>query len=329
MNQPASTDPTHEWLRVAVLDDYQGVALGSGPWAQLPAGAAVTCFADHLDDDDALVERLAPYPVVVAMRERTPFPARVLERLPGLRLLVTTGMGNRSIDLDAARDLGIVVSGTAGLESPTAELTWALILGLARHVAEEDTALRAGRWQTTVGTDLEGATLGVVGLGRLGGRVAGIGKAFGMRVLAWSQNLQPARAAAAGVEAVSKEELFADADFLTVHLVLSDRTRGLVSAADLARMKPTAYLVNTSRGPIVDEDALAAALREGRIAGAGLDVFSVEPLPAGHPLRSAPRTLLSPHLGYVTERTYRLFFEDVVADIAAFAAGEPVRVLNP
>jgi phosphoglycerate dehydrogenase-like enzyme len=207
-------------------------------------------------------------------------------------------------------------------------MTWALILGLVRHVAEEDRAVREGRWQTTVGTDLEGATLGVVGLGRLGGQVATIGKAFGMRVVAWSQNLKLARAAEVGVEAVSKDELFSTADVVTVHLVLSERSQGLVSAADLARMKPTAYLVNTSRGPIVDELALTSALEDGRIAGAGLDVFSVEPLPHDHPLRRAPRTLLSPHLGYVTENTYRVFFAGVVADIAGFAAGTPQRVLH-
>jgi phosphoglycerate dehydrogenase-like enzyme len=313
---------------VAVLDDYQGAALSFGPWDRLEGTAEVTCFADHLSDEDALVERLTPFPVIVAMRERTAFPASVLERLPALRLLVTTGMGNRSIDLAAAGRLGVVVSGTAGLNSPTAEMTWALILGLVRHVAEEDRSIREGRWQTTVGTDLDGATLGVVGLGRLGSQVASIGKAFGMRVIAWSQNLQPGRAAEVGVEAVSKEELFSTADVVTVHLVLSERSQGLVSAADLARMKPTSYLVNTSRGPIVDELALAGVLAEGGIAGAGIDVFSVEPLPADHPLRTAPRTLLSPHLGYVTENTYRVFFEDVVADIAGFAAGSPQRVLG-
>jgi phosphoglycerate dehydrogenase-like enzyme len=324
---PHVSKPDVSKLRVAVLDDYQKVAPSFGPWDDLDA--EVTFFSDHLGDPDALVERLAPFEVIVAMRERTAFPAPVLERLSALRLLVTTGMGNASIDLGAAHDLGIVVSGTAGTGEPTAEMTWALILGLARHIAEEDREIRQGRWQTTVGTDLHGATLGVIGLGRLGSQVAAVGQAFGMRVVAWSQHLQAATAAKVGVEAVSKEELFATADIVTVHLVLSDRSRGLVSAEDLARMKPTAYLVNTSRGPIVDEAALIEVLRAERIAGAALDVFSVEPLPLDHPYRSTPRTLLSPHLGYVTEGTYRIFFREAVADIAAFAAGSPVRVLNP
>jgi phosphoglycerate dehydrogenase-like enzyme len=262
------------------------------------------------------------------MRERTAFPRRVLERLADLRLLVTTGMGNAVIDLDAARDHGVVVSGTGGIGPPTAELTWALILGLARHVVEEDQDVRAGGWQRTVGADLAGATLGVVGLGRLGGRVAKIGQAFGMDVIAWSQNLDRERAEARGVRAVSKDELFRTADVVTIHLVLSDRTRGLITKDDLALLKPSAYLVNTSRGPIVDERALVEALTRGQLAGAGLDVFDVEPLPPDHPLRSAPRTLLTPHIGYVTDGTYQVFYREAVEDVAAFLAGDPVRVLT-
>jgi len=238
-------------------------------------------------------------------------------------------MGTAHIDLAAARELGITVSGTGGRGEPPAELTWALILGLARHVAEEDAGIRAGRWGQTVGTDLAGATLGVIGLGHLGLQVARIGQAFGMRVIAWSQNLDPAVAAAAGVAAVSKEDLLRSADVVTIHVRLSERSTGLIGGADLALLKPTAYLINTSRGPVVDEAALVDALRSGRIAGAGLDVFDVEPLPAGHPLRTAPRTLLTPHVGYVTAGTYRVFYTGAVEAIRAFLDGRPIRLLGP
>jgi phosphoglycerate dehydrogenase-like enzyme len=315
-------------VRVAILDDYQGVAPESGPWERLGDAVEVTVFRDHVDDDDALVERLRPFEVVLAMRERTPFGAARLERLPSLRLLVTTGMGNAAIDVAAATRLGITVCGTRGLPSPTAELTWALILALVRHVPAEDRALRTGGWQHTIGTELAGRTLGVIGLGRLGTRVAAIGRAFEMDVVAWSQNLSADTAANAGVRAVVRDELLATADVVTIHLRLSERTRGLIGAAELAAMKPGAYLVNTSRGPIVDEAALLAALREGTIAGAGLDVYDTEPLPAGHPLRSAPNTVLTPHLGYVTSGTYARYYGDAVEAIAAFGRGAPVRVLN-
>jgi phosphoglycerate dehydrogenase-like enzyme len=278
-------------------------------------------------DDDALVARLADFEVVVAMRERTPFPRARLERLPRLRLLVTTGMANASIDLEAARELGIAVCGTGGLPSPTAELTWALILGLTRRVHEEDRAIREGRWQHTIGPELAGRTLGIVGLGRLGTRVARIAQAFEMDVLAWSQNLDPAHAAAVGVRAAARDELLGRADVVTIHLRLSDRTRGLIGAAELARMRPTAYLVNTSRGPIVDEAALVAALRAGTLAGAALDVYDTEPLPADHPLRGTPNTLLTPHLGYVSTGSYEIYYRDAVEDIAAFLRGERVRSL--
>ena len=315
--------------QVGVIDDYQDAAREFGPWAELAGRADVTIFNDHVTDASALTERLAPFDVIVATRERTRFPSALLHRLPRLRLLVSTGMGTAHIDLAAARELGITVSGTGGRGEPPAELTWALILGLARHVAEEDAGIRAGRWGQTVGTDLAGATLGVIGLGHLGLQVARIGQAFGMRVIAWSQNLDPAVAAAAGVAAVSKEDLLRSADVVTIHVRLSERSTGLIGGADLALLKPTAYLINTSRGPVVDEAALVDALRSGRIAGAGLDVFDTEPLPDGHPLRTAPRTLLTPHVGYVTAGTYRVFYSGAVEAIRAFLDGQPIRLLGP
>jgi phosphoglycerate dehydrogenase-like enzyme len=315
-------------MRVAVLDDYQGVARELGPWAALGRAVEVEFFADHVAEDDALVERLLPYDVLVAMRERTPFNRARLERLPNLRLLVTTGMANASIELDAAADLGIVVSGTGSLPTPTAELTWGLIIALTRNICAEDRALRAGGWQHTIGPELAGRTLGIVGLGRLGSRVAAIAHAFEMEVIAWSQNLRLERARELGVEAVAREDLFARADVVTIHLVLSDRTRGLIGATDLAHMKPSAYLVNTSRGPIVDDAALLDAVRGRRIAGVAVDVYDIEPLPAAHPWRTTPNTVLTPHIGYVTTGTYELYFRDAVEDIAAFRRGRPVRVLN-
>jgi len=315
-------------LQVGVLDDYQNAAREFGPWSELGDAAEVTVFTDHVAGLDALAERLAPFDVVVAMRERTRFPREVLERLPRLRLLVSTGMGTAHIDAGAAKELGITVSGTGGRPQPAAELTWALILGLARHVAAEDAGIRTGLWGRTVGMDLAGAVLGVIGLGNLGKRVATVGQAFGMRVIAWSQNLDPAGAAAAGVEAVDKQTLLRSADVVTIHLRLSERTRGLIGAADLALLKPTAFLVNTSRGPIVDEAALIDALRAGSIAGAGLDVFDVEPLPPDHPLRTAPRTLLTPHIGYVTAGSYQAFYSGAVEAILAFLDGHPIRLLT-
>jgi phosphoglycerate dehydrogenase-like enzyme len=303
--------------RVAILDDYQDVARAFGDWDSL--AAEVVAFHDHLDGDDEVVERLQPFDVVMAMRERTPFTRERLERLPNLRLLVTTGMGNAAIDTEAARELGITVAGTGGTPTHTAELTWGLILALARHIPAEDRAIRAGGWQHTVGLELAGLTLGVIGLGRLGSQVARIGQAFGMEVIAWSQNLDTP---------LTKEELLRRSDIVTVHVRLSERTRGLIGAAELARMKPTALLINTSRGPIVDEAALLAALHGGEIAGAGLDVYDVEPLPPDHPLRSAPNTVLTPHVGYVTSAGYTAFYGDAVEDIAAFLRGDPVRVIN-
>jgi phosphoglycerate dehydrogenase-like enzyme len=315
-------------VRVAVLDDYQDVARHMADWGSLPEEIQVSYFHDHVADEDRLVARLDGFAIVVAMRERTPFPRSLLARLPGLRLLVTTGMRNAAIDLQAANDLGIAVAGTGGIGTHTAELTWALILSLLRHVASEDASVRAGGWQRTVGTDLAGNTLGVLGLGNIGRRVAAIGLAFGMEVIAWSQNLTADAASAVGARRVDRAELFSRADVVTIHLVLGDRTRGLVGRPELAAMKPSAYLVNTSRAPIVEESALVECLRQGRIAGAGLDVYEVEPLPADHPLRTLPNTVLTPHLGYVTQNSYRVFYTEAVEDIVAFLAGAPVRVLN-
>ena len=327
-------------MRVAILDDYQQVSLASTDWSPVRSLGQIDVFAEHISRTEALVSALEPYDVVVAMRERTPFDANRLGQLPRLRLLVTTGMGNASIDLDAAAARGITVCGTGGIGSSTAELTWGLILALLRHIPEEDQRLKlAGRaggaalgfgggWQRTVGMGLEGKRLGVVGLGKLGRRVADVGRAFGMKVVAWSQNLDPDVAKKAHVKAVGKEELFSSSDVVTVHYKLSPRSVGLVGAAELALMKPSAYLVNTSRGPLVDDAALLAALRSGAIAGAALDVYDVEPLPLSDPLRSAPNVVLTPHLGYVTEETYRVFYGDAAEDIVAFAQGSPVRVLS-
>jgi phosphoglycerate dehydrogenase-like enzyme len=315
--------------RVAILDDYQGVALRLADWASLP-GADVVAFRDHVADEARVAARLADFDAVVAMRERTPFPRTLIECLPRLRLLVTTGMRNAAIDLRAAADHGTLVCGTGGLPSPTAELTWGLILALVRHVPREDRATRNGGWQETLGTTLAGKTLGVLGLGQLGSRVARVGRAFEMDVLAWSQNLTAERAAAVGATlAGGREELLARADVVTIHLVLSERTRGLLGARELALMRPSAYLVNTSRGPIVDERALIAALEAGAIAGAGLDVYDEEPLPPDHPFRRLPNTVITPHLGYVTEETYRVFYGQALEDVRAFLAGAPVRVLSP
>jgi len=327
-------------MRVAILDDYQQVSLASANWSAVRSLGQIDVFAEHISRTEALVSALEPYDVVVAMRERTPFGADRLGQLPRLRLLVTTGMGNASIDLEAAAARGVTVCGTGGIGSSTAELTWGLILALLRHIPEEDQRLkRAGRaggaalgfgggWQQTVGIGLDGKRLGVVGLGKLGRRVADVGRAFGMKVEAWSQNLDPDAAKKAHVKAVTKEELFSSSDVVTLHYKLSPRSTGLVGAAELALMKPSAYLVNTSRGPLVDSAALLAALRSGAIAGAALDVYDVEPLPLSDPLRSAPNVVLTPHLGYVTEETYQVFYGDAAEDIVAFAQGAPVRVLT-
>jgi phosphoglycerate dehydrogenase-like enzyme len=315
-------------FRVALLDDYQGAALEMADWASLGPRADVQAFRDHIRDEAPLLRRLAPFDAIVAMRERTPFPQRVLAGLPRLRLLVTTGMSNASIDVDAATRLGIVVAGTDGLAPPTVELTWALILAAVRRVPQEDRSTREGKWQTSLGVGLHGKTLGIIGLGRLGSQVAAIGRAFGMRLAAWSQNLTAERAAACGAELVTKDALLASSDVVTIHLKLSARTTGLIGAPDLRRMKRTAYLVNTSRGPIVDEQALIDALRSGVIAGAALDVYDEEPLPRGHPFLSLDSVVLTPHLGYVTRENYEVFYRGAAEDVAAFLRGTPVRVLN-
>ncbi|MET9438866.1 D-2-hydroxyacid dehydrogenase family protein [Streptomyces sp. NPDC006551] len=317
-------------LRCAVLDDYQGVALTSADWGPLDGRVDVRVLREHLTDRDALVAALEDCEIVVVMRERTPMDAGLLARLPRLRLLVTSGMRNASIDLAAAARHGVTVCGTTSNAEPPVELTWALILGLARHVRAEAQALRdGGPWQSTVGMDLAGRTLGLVGLGRIGGRVARVALAFGMDVLAWSPNLTEERAAEHGVRlARTKDELLERADIVSLHMVLSERTRGLIGERDLRAMRPSAYLVNTSRAGLVDGEALVRALREGWIAGAGLDVFDTEPLPYDDPLRSLPNVLALPHLGYVTEANYARFYGGAVEDIEAYLAGSPIRLLG-
>lgn len=317
-------------LRCAVLDDYQGVALSMADWSAVAGDVDVRVVREYIGDRERLAETVGDCEILVVMRERTPFPEELFARLPRLRLLITSGMRNASIDLEAAARHGVTVCGTASNTEPPVELTWALLLGLARGLVPENTALRAGGpWQSTVGADLHGRRLGLLGLGKTGTRVAAVGQAFGMDVVAWSQHLTDERAAAAGVRRLhTKEELLESSDFVSVHLVLGERTRGLLGAAELRRMRPTAYLVNTSRAAIVDQDALAEALRGGWIAGAGVDVFDQEPLPAGHPYRSLPNLLATPHLGYVTRRNYEGYFQQAVEDIAAFVAGAPVRQLD-
>jgi len=316
-------------IRCAVLDDYQNVALGLADWASLP-DIDVEVFNQPIGDQAAVVEALQGFAVVCLMRERTPFPAAVFAGLPDLRLVVTSGMRNAAIDLAAAQERHIPVCGTESPGNPTAELTWGLILELTRRIGFENARLKAGAWwQSTLGLDLAGRTLGVIGLGKLGSKVAQVGRAFGLEVIAWSQNLTADKAREAGAMLVSKEELFRRADFVTVHLQLSSRTRGLIGARELGLMKPSAYFINTSRGPIVDEAALIGALRQGRIAGAGLDVYDVEPLPVYHPLRKLDNAVLTPHLGYVTQDNYRRFYEQMVENIRAWQAGTPLRVLAP
>lgn len=316
--------PMSTRIRIAVLDDYQNVALNMADWSPVTARADVTVFADHVADPDELVARLAPFDVVFVMRERTPLPRSILERLPRLRMIASTGNANASIDMAATDDLGIHVSTTGGSVGSTVELTWALILAAARHIVAERQAVAEGRWQTTVGRELDRRVLGVLGLGRIGSRVARIGTAFGMDVVAWSQNLTPEAAQEAGARYLPRDEFFATADVITVHLKLGERSRGLIGAAELAAMKSSALLVNTSRGPIVDEGALIGALRTGAIAGAGLDVFDVEPLPADHPLRTMANVTATPHIGYVADRPYRIFFRDAVAAIADWLDAQTV-----
>ena len=307
-------------IRIAILDDYQNASLTMADWSPLAGRAAITVFNDHLSDSEAVVERLLPFDVVCVMRERTPLPRSIIERLPQLKLIASTGPRNASIDVAAATERGIVVAHTGYYARSTVELTWTLILASARHVAPENAALRGGGWQSTLGDTLHGKTLGVLGLGNIGSEVARIGLAFGMEVIAWSQNLTVDKAQTFGARLVSKEELFRSADILTIHLVLSKRTKGLVGVAELQAMKPSARLINTSRGPIVDERALIEVLRDRRIAGAALDVFDIEPLPPDHPFRSLDNVLATPHIGYVARELYRTFYGDTVKNIERWLA---------
>lgn len=310
-------------LRIAVLDDYQHVALTSADWTILDARADVTVFHDHVDDRAALVARLAPFDAICVMRERTPMTRELIAALPRLKLIASTGKANASIDLDAAKEHGVEVAHTGYSSAPTIEFAWAAILGLARNIADEAASVRHGGWQTGLGTGLHGKTLGILGLGSIGSKVARIGQVFGMQTIAWSQNLTDEAASALGVRRVTKDELLAQSDFLTIHTRLSDRTRGLIGEDELARMKPTARLVNSSRGPIVDEAALVDALVNGRLAGAAVDVFDTEPLPADHPFRHLPNVLATPHIGYVTEDMYRTFHGDTVANIVDWLDRRP------
>ncbi len=315
-------------MKLAILDDYQGTAKDLGDWSSLPPGTNVQFFQDHIANEDKLVERLRDFDMVMGMRERTPFTRSILSRLPKLRLLMTTGLRNASFDMEAASDMGIPVCGASGAGEGPTELTWGLILSLMRHIHEEDKRSREGSWGTTVGVGLKGKTLGLIGLGHIGSLVAKVGKAFDMNIIAWSQNMTAERAKACDARLVDKETLFRESDVVSVHLVLSDRSRGLVGAEELELMKSSAFLVNISRGPIVDEKALIDVLERKAIAGAALDTFDVEPLPLSHPLFKTPNTLICPHLGYVTEESYRAFYSGVIENVRAFLSGEPIRVIN-
>lgn len=316
-------------MRLAILDDYEKVALELAPWENLGPDIKIDVYSDRLVKEDALVDRLLPYDILVIMRERTPFPRSLIERLSNLKLLVTTGRLNRAIDLAACRKNSVVVCGTESSKNAPAELAWGLILSLARRIPLQDRAVRQGIWGDGIGTGLGGKVLGILGLGKLGTQVARVGLAFGMQVIAWSQNLTQEKAAAVGAVCVKKDDLFKSSDVISIHLVLSDRTRGLIGAHEIGLMKPSAYIVNTSRGPIVQEAVLIEALRKGRIAGAGLDVFDDEPLSPDHPYVSLPNTVLTPHIGYVTKDSFRIYFTQALEDVAAWLADKPVRVIEP
>jgi D-3-phosphoglycerate dehydrogenase len=316
-------------VRAAILDDYQNVAMGLADWSPLAKDVEIKVFNKPFGSQDEVVKALQGFTVVVGMRERTPFPRKVIEALPDLKLLITTGARNNSFDVKACAERGVTVCGTGAVGSPTTGIAFGLMLELTRRIGFENARLKAGApWQTTIGQDLEGLTLGILGLGKLGQRSAAVGKAFGMKTMAWSQNLTAEKAKAVGAGYVSKEDLFRIADFITIHLVLSDRSRGLVGAKELGLMKKSAYLINTSRGPIVDEKALIAALQSKSIAGAGLDVFDIEPLPLDHPFRKMGNVVITPHLGYVSEQNYRKYFPDIVEDIRAWLDGKPVRIIE-
>jgi len=316
-------------VRAAILDDYQNVAMAFADWSPIAKDVEIKVFNKPFGSQDEAIKALQGFAVVVGMRERTPFPRKVVEALPDLKLLITTGARNNSFDIKACAERGVTVCGTGAAGSPTTGIAFGLMLELTRRIGFENARLKAGApWQTTIGRDLEGLTLGVLGLGKLGQRSAAVGKAFGMTTIAWSQNLTEEKAKAAGADYVSKDDLFRNADFVTIHLVLSDRSRGLVGAKELGLMKKSAYLINTSRGPIVDEKALIAVLNSKSIAGAGLDVFDVEPLPLDHPFRKMDNVVITPHLGYVSEQNYRKYFPDIVEDIRAWLDGKPVRVIE-
>jgi phosphoglycerate dehydrogenase-like enzyme len=315
--------------RCAILDDYQNVALQSADWSKVAGDLDIKVFNQHIAGQDAVIKALQGFEIICAMRERTAFPRDVIEKLPDLKLLITTGMRNASIDVSAAKARNVVVCGTPAVGNPTSGIAIGLMLELTRRIGYENARMKAGvPWQSTIGLDLEGLTLGVVGLGKLGTRTARIALAFGMKVIAWSQNLSPEKCKEADVDYAPKDELFRQSDIITIHLILSPRTRGLIGANELGLMKSTAYIINTSRGPIIEEPALLTALRERKIAGAGLDVFDVEPLPTDHPLRKMDNVVLTPHLGYVAIQNYRAYFAGVVDDIRAFLDGRPVRVLG-
>jgi phosphoglycerate dehydrogenase-like enzyme len=316
-----------ELVRVAVLDDYQGAALNAADWSRLEGRIELTVFHDHLSDPARIVARLAPYDVVCVMRERTPLPSAILEQLPRLKLLVSTGARNAAIDVEAAKARGIIVCNTGYSEHGAMEMTWALILGAIRNLPKEAASLRSGGWQLTIAGDLKGRVLGVVGLGRIGGAVARVAAAFGMEVIAWSQNLTDEKARALGARRVEKRELFTNSDIVTLHLLLSKRTRGIVGSDEFALMKSQAWIINTSRGPLIDERALVEVLERRRIKGAALDVFDIEPLPPGHRLRELDNVIATPHCGFVTEETYRIFYGDTVENIVAWLDGTPVRAV--
>lgn len=306
-------------MRIAILDDYQGIALKLADWSSIPGRPDIRVFTDHVFDLDKLVERLLPYDIVCILRERTPMAAALIERLPNLKLIASTGSRNAAIDLEAARKHRVDVVHTGYSSTPTIEFTWALILAIARNITVENASMRSGGWQTGVGSDLRGKTLAVLGLGNVGGPVAEIGKAFGMRVIAWSPNLTSERAS--GVQLVSKADLFRKADFLTVHLVLSPKTRGIIGVAELALMKRSSYLINTSRGPLIDETTLIQALEDKKIAGFAVDVFEQEPLPADHPFRRLTNVLATPHIGFGSQSLYETFYRDSVANITSWIDG--------
>ena len=315
--------------RCAILDDYQNVALKVTDWSKVAGDLDIKVFSEHLGGPDNVAKALQGFEIIVAMRERTGFPRAVIEKLPDLKLLITTGMRNASIDGAAAKERGVAVCGTPAVGNPTSGIAIGLMLELTRRIGYENARMKAGApWQSTIGVDLDGLTLGVLGLGKLGIRTARIAKAFGMKVIAWSQNLTPEKCKEAGVDYVSKEDLFRQADFVTIHVVLSQRSRGIVGAKEFGLMKPSAYIINTSRGPIIDEAAMLTALREKKIAGAGLDVFDIEPLPTDHPLRKLDNVVLTPHLGYVSVQNYQAYFAGVVDDIRGFVDGKPVRVME-